>query len=334
MPLHPNPPFDHHSTTNQSIESRSLFSMFSKTFAAALFLGVSLLSFPLHAETVQPPSSRVTAQEVVPPAATDVAKPDAAAPAEKDQVDVENFNWDYAKGFVTDSGKILSAPLRWDSKEWLIFGGVIGGTAGLFLLDEEVKDFAQKNQNGVGKKIANFGNFIGEPLLAAPALGAFYLYGKYTDDSKARRASLLAFESYAISGLAMTGIKSLAKRHRPKTGHSAHEWDGPDWDSDHFSFASGHTSSAFSIATVFANEYKDNKYVPPVAYGLATLVALSRVYSNNHWASDAFFGASLGYFTSKAILSYHKKQDPKNVSRLHIIPEIGEMKGVTVSYDF
>ena len=308
--------------------------MFSKSLAAAFFLGVSLLTLPLNAETLQPPLAPPVAQDTTLPASTIVAKPDPLAAADSQQVDVENFNWDYAKGYVADTGKMLSSPLRWDSREWLMFGGVVGGTVGLFFLDEEIKDFAQKNQNGAGKKIANFGNFIGEPLLAAPALGAFYLYGKYSDDSKARRASLLALESYAISGLAMTGIKSVAKRHRPKTGHSAHEWDGPKWKSDNFSFASGHTSSAFSIATVFANEYKDNKYVPPVAYGLASLVALSRVYSNNHWASDAFFGAALGYFTSKAVLSYHKKKEPTNNSRLHIVPELGEMKGVTVSYDF
>jgi membrane-associated phospholipid phosphatase len=308
--------------------------MFSKTTAAVFILGVTLISSPLHAESFQPASSTPAVQQAAPPAATMAVKPDAVAPEATDPVDVENFNWDYAKGYVTDTGKMISSPLRWDSKDWLMFGGVVGGTVGLFFLDEEFKDFAQKNQNSVGKKVADFGNFIGEPLLAAPALGAFYLYGKYSDDSKARRTSLLALESYAISGLAMTGIKSIAKRHRPKTGHSSHEWDGPKWKSDNFSFASGHTSSAFSIATVFANEYKDNKYAPPVAYGLATLVALSRVYSNNHWTSDAFFGASLGYFTSKAVLSYHKKQEPGKANRLHIIPEVGEMKGLTVSYDF
>jgi membrane-associated phospholipid phosphatase len=40
-----------------------------------------------------------------------------------------------------------------------------------------------------------------------------------------------------------------------------------------------------------------------LAYGIATLTALSRVNDNAHWASDVFFGAIIGYFTAKAIMA-------------------------------
>jgi len=47
--------------------------------------------------------------------------------------------------------------------------------------------------------------------------------------------------------------------------------------------------------------------VPPLAYGLATLTAVSRVDSNDHWTSDVFLGAVIGYVTSKALHHLHTR---------------------------
>jgi len=132
-----------------------------------------------------------------------------------------------------------------------------------------------------------------------------------------------------------SGMKILAERHRPNTGDAPTTWDGPHVSLKNVSFSSGHTASAFSIATVFADEYKDNAFVPPIAYGLATLTGLSRIYSNEHWASDVFFGAALGYFTSKALLWYHKEDKSKKQGHLSIMPAVGkEMTGLSVKYEF
>jgi membrane-associated phospholipid phosphatase len=179
------------------------------------------------------------------------------------------------------------------------------------------------------------GNGFGSPSYIVPTVGAFYLYGYLADDHKARRTSLLALESFAISGVMVSGLKMLAERHRPNTGDSPTTWDGPSLSFKDFSFCSGHTASAFSIATVFADQYKDNPFIPPIAYGLATLTGLSRIYSNAHWASDAFFGGALGYFVSKAVLRLHKQDKNQQASRLLIVPQIGkEMTGLSVKYDF
>lgn len=80
-------------------------------------------------------------------------------------------------------------------------------------------------------------------------------------------------------------------------------WDGPGFSTSNLSFPSGHASSAFAIATVIALEYGDRAFVPPLAYGIATLAAFSRVNDNAHWASDVFFGAIVGYLTAKAIIA-------------------------------
>jgi membrane-associated phospholipid phosphatase len=52
---------------------------------------------------------------------------------------------------------------------------------------------------------------------------------------------------------------------------------------------------AFSVADVFAQRYRHHKWVPYVAYSLATAISCSRVTTGAHFASDTFVGAALGF---------------------------------------
>jgi len=61
------------------------------------------------------------------------------------------------------------------------------------------------------------------------------------------------------------------------------------------SFPSGHTISAFSVATVYADRYPNQRWHAWVAYGLASAVGFSRISLQSHHPSDVFAGAVLGY---------------------------------------
>ena len=60
-------------------------------------------------------------------------------------------------------------------------------------------------------------------------------------------------------------------------------------------FPSGHAIAAFSVATVFAERYRNHRWMPFAAYGLAGLVGFSRISLQSHFPSDVFAGAVLGY---------------------------------------
>ena len=100
--------------------------------------------------------------------------------------DIDSINLDYLKGYFIDTGKILSSPVHWDSKDWLKFGAVAGITAGLFMVDGKVRDFAHSHQSNVAGKFATIGNDLGNGLYTLPPVGAFYLYGYLNNDTKAR----------------------------------------------------------------------------------------------------------------------------------------------------
>ncbi|MFA7403843.1 MAG: phosphatase PAP2 family protein [Pelobacteraceae bacterium] len=289
-------------------------------------LQMFLSTLPAHAETVTETNNEQVAtvseaakSEPSPPLITEVAHP-------------HRITGEYVKGYFTDTGRILVSPTNWDGNDWLKAGLVIGATSGLLLADTDIKNFAQRNQSSTGKSIASVGNALGNPLYTVPPLALLYLYCHFNDDAKARRASLLAVESLAISGVFTWTLKFTAQRPRPYTEESSTTWNGPSLKSSDTSFPSGHTTAAFSIASVLAEEYSNNPFVPPIAYGLATLTGLARIYDNKHWASDAFFGGAIGYFVGKAVVSYHTS---KNTSALKILPTVSQQGfGLMAEYRF
>jgi len=144
---------------------------------------------------------------------------------------------------------------------------------------------------------------MGSGLVSIPLMGAFFVYGMIKDSPKEIRVSLNAAKAFVLTVAFTYSIKYLTQRHRPGQDNPANPnlWEGPFSSFKYDAFPSGHTSTAFAVATVFASEYKDKIWVPVLAYTLASGTALSRIYDDKHWASDVFFGAALGYGIGKLV---------------------------------
>ena len=310
------------------IISESLtFSVASRRFLIGIVvLQMLAATLPAYAESLTD-SVKEPAPAVSEPAQTGSGHTPLSQPPQPDRITGE-----YVKGYFTDTGKMLASPVKWDGRDWLKAGLVIGATSGLFFAETDIKNFAQRNQSPTGDKVAAVGDVLGNPLYALPPLGLFYLYGHLSDDPKARQTSLLAVESLAISNIFTWTLKLAVQRPRPFTGEASTTWNGPSLKIANYSFPSGHTTTAFSIATVLAEEYDNNPYVPPIAYGLATLTGLARIYDNKHWASDVFIGGAIGYFVGKAVVRYHTVQSG---TTLKILPTVSQQGfGLMAEYRF
>jgi membrane-associated phospholipid phosphatase len=241
-----------------------------------------------------------------------------------------HLNKEYFKSYLTDTANLLSSPLRWDKYDWLTASLVIGATAGLYAFDQNIHDWAQKRRGKTTDNISSVVKVFGQGQYTVPALGLFYLYGYAAENSRAEKTALLGVESFLISGAFTQVLKFSTHRHRPEEGDRYDRWDGPGFSNSNLSFASGDATAAFSVATVIASEYDDTAWVPPLAYGIATLTALARINDNGHWASDVFAGSAIGYFTAKTIVRLHKKG-----SKFAVTPMMtGQGLGLVISYKF
>jgi membrane-associated phospholipid phosphatase len=254
----------------------------------------------------------------------------SATQAQNEKKEDVELNKEYIKGYLSDTKYILTSPARWEKDDWLKASAVVGIAAGLYVFDHNVQDSSQKHKNSTTDRIASIAKPFGEGQYTVPALGIVYLYGYAAEDRKAEKTALWGVESFLISGAFTQVLKFSTHRHRPEDGDRYDRWDGPSFSNSNLSFASGEATAAFSVATVIASEYEDKAWVPPLAYGIATLTALARINDNAHWASDVFVGSAIGYFTAKTIVALHKKN-----SRFQVVPLTdGQHNGLAISYKF
>ncbi len=62
---------------------------------------------------------------------------------------------DYWKLVGSDIKETLTAPVRWDRKDWLMFGGVTAGMGLAFVFDEDIRKGIQRNRNSSVDSIFN-----------------------------------------------------------------------------------------------------------------------------------------------------------------------------------
>jgi membrane-associated phospholipid phosphatase len=83
------------------------------------------------------------------------------------------------------------------------------------------------------------------------------------------------------------------------------------------SFPSGHTTAAFAAAAAVTNETvrwwpKWQWAIGTAMFGGATMLGLSRMYNNRHWASDVVLGAAIGTFAGDKVVRFNHRTHPNN----------------------
>jgi len=185
----------------------------------------------------------------------------------------------------SDFKQQITAPFHMTKKDWKKtagFGLVLGGLA---FADEPVQRLGLRIRNSsqgfrnVSKLVTDFGaNYEVYTLLG---LGT---YGFVFKNEKVKTTTLLASQSYITSLVMESFLKVLSGRQRPSyydpnrsepepTFHGPF-YKGSDVNGKRINsaFPSGHTTVAFSAATVFAMEYKNHPIIPVVAYSAAIFI--------------------------------------------------------------
>jgi membrane-associated phospholipid phosphatase len=132
-----------------------------------------------------------------------------------------------------------------------------------------------------------------------------------------------------IYAQALTGVlKGVLGRARPFVVNDSNPHDfkffGGFSNSDRTSFPSGHTTTAFAAAASVTSEARrhwPDKWwstwlIGPVLYGGATMVGISRMYHNKHWASDVVMGAAIGTVSGYKVVDYSHAHPDNLIDRV------------------
>jgi len=242
----------------------------------------------------------------------DFSKIELVQPESVDFLDVSFLN----KVLKIDKEKSIFVPLELTNQELIALAAATSLGVIAFANDQQISDTVQQNQSVVADKITSVGNFIGETAFAYIAAGSYFL-GVVMKDNKIKQAGLFIVGAELAQSIVTTAVKGVVGRSRPKENVGPYEFG----NAGQKSFYSGHTATAFTLATVISETFKDDyPIVPYVAYGLASLTAYARVHGDNHWASDVLIGAIAGHLIAKLALSaFNQDLDRKGIT---ITPEI------------
>jgi undecaprenyl-diphosphatase len=105
--------------------------------------------------------------------------------------------------------------------------------------------------------------------------------------------TLLVLAAVAGSGLVVQLVKHIVGRARPKYLETlgAHDFSPFMFDAGHASFPSGHTATAFALATLVT--LLRRQWAVP-AFAFAVLIGISRIATGAHYLSDVIGGAAVG----------------------------------------
>lgn len=185
-------------------------------------------------------------------------------------------------------------------------------------MDHEMMEITVANQSKAASSISKTIGHAGLGTSNIAITAATGIVSVFTKNKKLQKAAILLAGGHIINDLVTNEIKTTFQRHRPNTGDPVNDFDWRDGPKNNTSFISSHTSNAFATATAFAIVYKDSKWVPPVAFTVASLVGLSRIYDNAHWTSDVLAGAAVGFASVKAMNEIYKVAE-RNLS---FVPQV------------
>ncbi len=211
--------------------------------------------------------------------------------------------------FSNESIKFIKQPLEWEKKDWIKLSAVSLGTILIMNIDQPIRDEYLKNRTYYKSFPIEFGRKWGEIYTTFILGGAFGLYGIINDENSTKRIGYEIFQTALYSGIITQFLKISIGRARPFTNNGSSFYKPFTLFNDDFhSLPSGHATLAFALSTILS-ENADSRFLKIIAYIPAVLTAVSRVYQDNHWTSDVFLGASIGYFAGKWVHKIHNGND-------------------------
>ena len=208
---------------------------------------------------------------------------------------------------LADQKKIWTFPSRlFQGHDWKPTLAVIGTTAALLAMDAPAAKYFRNTKSFSGFNRDVTGTDMAAATAAIPVTE--YVAGLVRHDPYMQQTAVYTAEAVIDSEIVATALKEVTYRQRPMDippdGNFSDSWaespglikrvDG--------SFPSGHTVAALAVATIIARRYRQHRWVPIAAYAFGIFVGFSRLAHSDHYPSDVFAGAALGYTISRFVV--------------------------------
>ena len=224
----------------------------------------------------------------------------------------------------------------------------LAGTAVVSIFDTRVAHYAQSAgvQGSTSRQtlFKNLSRLNETPFLFGSVAG--YGIGRLTHSPTLAEASLHTAEALLLTSAIGQSIRGPLGRNRPSVDIT---------DPYHFQFGKGfghfnnrsfpslHAATGFAVASAVSGEIhahnpNANAFVSPLLYTVAAIPGLTRLYLNQHWASDVVAGGFLGAFMGSRVVSYAHSHNRSKLDRFLLGTSVvsnghgGSMLSVSLDY--
>jgi membrane-associated phospholipid phosphatase len=163
----------------------------------------------------------------------------------------------------------------------LVITATLTGPA--FLLDEECQTYFLEHPH---EEFGRIGATLGGTVAVAGLTVGFFSAGRIARGDRFRATTYDLSQAIIVTQVYTQALKFAVGRERPD-------------HSENVSFPSGHSSNAFTAATVISRHYP-RLAIP--GYAVATFIAVSRMAANKHFFSDIVAGAGLGVSVGRLVV--------------------------------
>ena len=228
----------------------------------------------------------------------------AQGPASPDSV--QPFKYTFSQ-FGNETWRFVKQPTKWDGSDWLTLGLIGAGTFLVSQADQPIRTDVLKDQRYYYSVPVVAGRLWGEVYSPIVLFTGFGLYSVLDNDIGARKIAYEVGQASLYAGALSFILKLAIGRSRPylNEGNSVFRPFSSIFNQDNKSMPSGHSTVAFILSTVLSRNAK-SPVLKVLAYVPAVLTMASRVYQDQHWTSDTFAGAALGYFVATWVVDQHE----------------------------
>lgn len=187
---------------------------------------------------------------------------------------------------------------------------------------------------------------VNETTLTLAGLLA-YGAGRLTHATATADVALHTTEAIVLTSIVSQSIRGPLGRSRPYFTHDSSQFDF------HFmkgfgnfayrAYPSLHAATAYAAAAALVTEVRERHpgalwYAAPLAYGAASIPGLTRMYLDDHWASDIVMGGVIGVLLGTRVVAYQHHptpvRGPASAMRAALLPVPGGGVNVVVRYSF
>jgi hypothetical protein len=188
---------------------------------------------------------------------------------------------------VHNLGDDLKHIPRKNSLYWLGAGGALA----LVIHPEDNKLNRRLRGSETFDNIVSPGRYIGALPFLLGASTTTYIVGRASGHKRVQHIGLDLIEGTILAEGITQGIKAIVRRDRPLREDNTR--------AKGFAFPSGHAAGTFAAATIFQQHLGWKAAVP--TYAVASMVAISRMHDQRHFASDVVAGAAEGIIIGRSV---------------------------------